>query len=85
MTEKKYKEPKKKNNKKTSRKKKTKKIPRDPIAIFEELVKNNLIKKSVISRFTDFQGEVSLSACVLREEPYYSDPPYCLGDIRQVS
>jgi len=49
------------------------------------LVKNNLIKKSVTSRFIDFEGEVSLSAYVLRKEPYNSDPPYGLGDIRQVS
>ncbi|XP_060876495.1 dynein regulatory complex protein 11-like isoform X1 [Metopolophium dirhodum] len=80
---KKYKKPKIKSTKiKKGRKKKI--LTPDPDEIFEELVKNNLIKKSVTSRFIDFQGEVSLSACVLREEPYYSDPPYCLGDIRQI-
>ncbi|XP_025193072.1 dynein regulatory complex protein 11-like, partial [Melanaphis sacchari] len=81
---KKYKEPKKKNTEKSKRKIKENKSELSPNEIFEELVKNNLIKKSVSSRFIDFQGEISLSACVLRNEPYYSDPPYGLGDIRQI-
>jgi len=85
-TEKKYKKPKIKNTKISGKKGRKKNIlTPDPNVIFEEFVKNNLIKKSVTSRFIDFKGEVSLSACVLRDKPYYSDPPYCLGDIRQVS
>lgn len=44
-----------------------------------------MIKKSVCSKFSDFQGEVSYSANVLTQEPIYSDPPYGLGDVRQVS
>ncbi|KAL4090726.1 hypothetical protein QTP88_025507 [Uroleucon formosanum] len=82
---KKYKKPKVKSTTISGKKGQKKNIlTPDPNEIFEELVKNNLIKKSVTSRFIDFQGEVSLSSCVLREKPYYSDPPYCLGDIRQI-
>ncbi|XP_015377577.1 PREDICTED: uncharacterized protein LOC107171834, partial [Diuraphis noxia] len=80
---KKYKEPTKKVTKIFEKRDSEKNKTPDPIKIFEELVKNNLLKKSVTSRFIDFQGEVSLSASVLRGEPYYSDPPYCLGDVRQ--
>lgn len=44
-----------------------------------------MIKKSVSSKFSDFLGQVSYSAHVLRQAPNYSDPPYGLGDVRQVS
>jgi len=85
ITGKKYKAP-KKTTKKIARNRRSRnsKSTADPYVILEELVKNNLIKKTVTSRFVDFQGEVSLSAWVVREEPYYSDPPYSLGDICQV-
>lgn len=53
--------------------------------IFEELVRNGMIKKSVVSKFDEFKGEVSCSASALREEPHNLDPPCGLGDIRQVS
>jgi len=53
--------------------------------IFEELVKNNMIKKSVVSKFDDFEGEIYCGASALRGEPYELDPIYGLGDIRQVS
>lgn len=63
---------------------KTKNLP-NPEEIFENLVRNGMIKKSVISKFDDFEGEISYSGSALRGEPYYSDPLYGLGDIRQVS
>ncbi|CAH1738693.1 unnamed protein product [Aphis gossypii] len=81
---KKYKEPKKKNSEKSKKKFKKNVSKLNPNEICEELIKNNLIKKSVTSRFADFQGEVSLSTGILRKEPYYSDSPYGLGDVRQI-
>lgn len=57
----------------------------NPEEIFEELVRNGMINKSVISKFDDFEGEISYSASTLREDPYYLDTFYGLGDIRQVS
>jgi len=44
-----------------------------------------MITKSINSKFNEFQGEVSYTGSALRGEPYYLDPPYGLGDIRQVS
>lgn len=80
--EKKYKPPKHKPTKKE--KKVCKTNITTPEMIFEELVKNNMINKSVFSEFSEFKGEISYSSSVLRGEPYNSDPPYGLGDVRQV-
>lgn len=53
--------------------------------MFEELVRNGMIKKSVSAEFREFQGETAYSVGKLRGGPYYFDPPYGLGDVRQVS
>lgn len=86
---KKYKPP---NNKvtKTSKKKPSKsKVKKNdllnPKEILEELVRNNMIKKTTTCKFNEFQGEVFLSANRLRGAPFYLDPPYGLGDVVQVS
>lgn len=83
---KKYKKPKQKSTKKKDRgkKKNSSSLP-SPKEIFEELVRNNMIKKSVTSKFSEFQGEVNYSGSALRGEPYFIDSPYGLGDVRQVS
>lgn len=44
-----------------------------------------MIKKSVASEFNEFQGEVSYFGTIMQDEPDYLDPPYGLGDIRQVN
>lgn len=44
-----------------------------------------MIKKSSTVKFEEFQGEVFFSGSALRSEPYNLDPPYNLGDVRQVS
>lgn len=82
---KKYKKPKQKSTKKKERgENKSSALP-SPKEIFEELVRNNMIKKSVTSKFSEFQGEVNFSGSALRGEPYFIDSFYGLGDVRQVS
>lgn len=44
-----------------------------------------MIKKSVTSKFKEFDGEVCYSGSAFRGDPFYLDPPYGLGDIRQVN
>ncbi|VVC37808.1 P-loop containing nucleoside triphosphate hydrolase [Cinara cedri] len=79
----KYKPPKEK-SKKTPKGKPNKKKTLSPKMMFEELVKNDMINKSVYSKFDDFKGEVSYCASTLRGEPHMLDPPYGLGDVRQI-
>lgn len=80
-----YKAPKQKSEtKKKKRRQKDKKLP-NPKDIFEELVKHGMIEKSCISKFNEFEGEVSYSGSILRGDPYNLNPPYGLGDVRQVS
>lgn len=82
----KYKKPKQKPTKKKARdKKKQSSTFSSPKEIFEELIRNNMIKKSVTSKFSEFQGEVNYSGSALRGEPYFIDSLYGLGDVRQVS
>lgn len=70
---------------KDSKKKSKKNLPPTLEEILEEFVKNKMIKKSTFTKFDEFLGEVSYSANVLRgESHYYDDPPYSLGDLRQV-
>lgn len=78
MTGKKYKAPKKKKKKPFRPRSKGEKRP-DPNEIFEQLVKNGMIKKSVFAEFSEFQGEVSFCTGTMDGERY------CFGDIRQVS
>lgn len=79
----KYKAPKEKLTKSAKPRSKKNHFP-NPEEIFEELVKNNMIKKSVTSKFNEFKGDVFYSGNALRGDPFYLDPPYGLGDIRQV-
>lgn len=85
ITGKKYKASKQKSKtKKKKRRQKNKKLS-SPKDIFEELVKHGMIEKSCISKFNEFKGEVSYSGSILRGDPYNLNPPYGLGDVRQVS
>ncbi|XP_050433854.1 dynein regulatory complex protein 11-like [Adelges cooleyi] len=80
---KKYKTPKVKAKKAAKVRTKKSKYP-EPEEIFEELVRSNMIQKSVAANFEDFKGETSYSASRLRIEPYFKDPPYCVGDVPQM-
>lgn len=82
--------PKKKKPRKAKKPKKRKKVkgskkPLTSEMILKELVTHGMIKKSTTATFNKFIGKVSYIANELRMHPYNYDPPYCLGDIRQVS
>lgn len=83
IAEKEHKEPMKKETKSKKKNQNKKELP-TPEDILEELVRNDMIKKSIYSKFHEFHGEVSYIASQLRKSPRYLNPPYGLGDIIQV-